>query len=57
MDYQVSAATKRERIIRYISLLYKDQVKAMPEYHANSSDSYDETKFYAALRKEFKEKD
>jgi hypothetical protein len=29
----------------------------MPEYHANSSNKYDEAKFYAALKKEYKEHD
>jgi hypothetical protein len=56
-DYQISATTKKERIIRYISPLYKDQVKAMPEYHANSSSKYDKDKFYATLKKEYKEHD
>ena len=27
----------------------------MPEYHANSSSKYDKDKFYAALKKEYKE--
>jgi hypothetical protein len=27
----------------------------MPEYHANSFDKYDKAKFYAALKKEYKE--
>jgi len=58
IDYHVLAATKRERITRYMSPLYKDQVKAMLEYQANSSiDSYDETKFYTALKRQYKEHD
>ena len=54
-DYQIFTTTKKERIIRYISPLYKDQVKAIPEYYANSLSKYDKDKFYVALKKEYKE--
>ena len=54
-DYQIFITTKKEYIIKYISLLYKDQVKAMPEYYANSLSKYDKDKFYIALKKEYKE--
>ena len=56
-DYHVPDDTKRERIVRYISPIYKDQIKAMPEYCADNPGDYQETKFFEALLKEFREHD
>jgi hypothetical protein len=53
-DYQVSITTKREHIIRYILLLYKDQVKAIPKYYANSFNNYNKAKFCIALKRSIK---
>jgi hypothetical protein len=54
-DYHVSDNTKRERIVCYISPIYKDQIKAMPEYCTDNPGDYQETKFFEALLKEFRE--
>jgi hypothetical protein len=56
-NYYIPNNTKRERIVYYISLIYKDQIKAMPEYYANNPGDYQETKFFEALLKEFREYD
>ena len=53
-NYKVSKEMKRERIIRYIYLWYKDTITAMLEY---AETSYSEDKFYKALKEEYKDND
>jgi hypothetical protein len=56
-DYHVPDDTRRERIVRYISPMFKDQIKAMPEYCADNLGDYQEKTFFDALLKEFREHD
>ncbi|KAF8848257.1 hypothetical protein BDZ45DRAFT_777180 [Acephala macrosclerotiorum] len=53
-DYRVTLETKRIRLLRYISPIYKEQIRSMPEY---STENYLEKEFYDALKKEFREYD
>jgi len=53
-DLRIPKLTRRERIVRYVNPVYKEQIKAMPEYCLGREAEYDEAVFYAALRKEFR---
>ncbi|KAF8846928.1 hypothetical protein BDZ45DRAFT_783223 [Acephala macrosclerotiorum] len=53
-DYRVTPETKRIRLLRYISPIYKEQIRFMLEY---STENYLEKEFYDVLKKEFREHD
>ncbi|KAF8846534.1 hypothetical protein BDZ45DRAFT_755992 [Acephala macrosclerotiorum] len=53
-DYRVTPETKRIQLLRYISSIYKKQIRSMPEY---STENYLEKELYDALKKEFREHD
>ncbi|KAF8857299.1 hypothetical protein BDZ45DRAFT_744521 [Acephala macrosclerotiorum] len=53
-DYRVTPETKKIRLLRYISPIYKEQIRSMLEY---STENYLEKEFYDALKKEFREYD
>ena len=54
-DYYIPNDIKRERIIRYISQVFKEQIKAILEYYINNPKAYQENKFFKVLLKEFQE--
>ena len=59
-DYRIEGDAKRDRILRYIDVMYRDQVKAMQEYAGSPGEDgreYDEAKFYDALKKLYRDWD
>ncbi|KAF8857542.1 hypothetical protein BDZ45DRAFT_788142 [Acephala macrosclerotiorum] len=53
-DYKVTLEIKRIRLLRYISPIYKEQIRSIPKY---STENYLEKELYDALKKEFREYD
>jgi hypothetical protein len=51
-DYECTSNSKRKKILRYIDLLYRDKVRAMPEYTTKEDQV-----FYKALKKEYRDTD
>ena len=51
-DYECTGDSKRKKILRYMDPLYRDEVRAMPEYTAKEDHV-----FYEALRKEYRDTD
>jgi hypothetical protein len=54
-DYKVTLKVRRERIMRYITLLLKDLIKFILEYQDNKLTPYNKEKFYKALKKEYRD--
>ena len=57
-DYYVTGKAKLLRILRYVDVSLRDQIKALPEYmELEQGNTQDETKFYVALKKLYRDRD
>ena len=56
-DYHIEGKAKLERMSRYVDIVLRDQIKAMPEYIELETGRSLEKTFYDALKKYFRDQD
>jgi uncharacterized protein (DUF433 family) len=56
-DYQIEGSAKHTRMLRYVDLMLRDQIRAMPEYEALKDDRTKEGEFYTALKALYRDND
>jgi hypothetical protein len=56
-DYSCVGDKKRRKVLWYVDLFYRDEIKIMNEYSENDIPRYDEQAFYKALKKKYRDID